>query len=314
MKWIKQGLIFKPDGKHEWNKSHAQVPFCFLLDNDTLRIFYATRDIHNRTSTSFIDVNPKDPKQILYVHDKPVLEHGEGGSYDDSGAMPSWIVKDDDRLLLYYTGWNRSEEASYRLSIGVAASNDNGVAFQKLYPGPILDRSKFDPIWVGQPCVIKENDSWKMWYLSCEKIEIINGHPEPFYNVKYAYSENGMDWIRNNDVCIDFEPGKIDAIGRPCVFKENDTYKMFHSNRKAVGYRSDKAAGYRIGYSESKDGIHWKRLDDIVGIEKSEEGWDSIMNEYCTTYKFEGKRYLIYNGDGFGASGFGYAVLESTEV
>ena len=31
-----------------------------------------------------------------------------------------------------------------------------------------------------------EKDVWKMWYLSCEKIEIINHHPEPFYNIKYA--------------------------------------------------------------------------------------------------------------------------------
>jgi len=258
---------------------------------------------------SFIEVAADNPSKILYVHDKPILSKGPRGSFDDSGTMPSWFLNDGDLIYLYYTAWNKSVDASYRLSIGLALSRDGGVSFEKLFKGPILDRNINDPIWVGQPCVIKEEDKWKMWYLSCEKIEMINNHPEPFYNVKYAESNDGFNWNRNNDISIDFDFGKIDAIGRPCVFKEDGIYKMFHSNRAANGYRNDPNKSYSIGYSESKDGINWKRLDEKVGIEKSEEGWDSIMNEYCTTYLLNDKRILIYNGNGFGESGFGYAEL-----
>ncbi|GAI85323.1 unnamed protein product, partial [marine sediment metagenome] len=32
--------------------------------------------------------------------------------------------------------------------------------------------------------------------------------------------------------------------------------------------------------------------------------------EYASTYVFNNKRYMLYNGNGFGESGFGYAVLE----
>jgi hypothetical protein len=177
-----------------------------------------------------------------------------------------------------------------------------------MYHGPILDRSINDPIWVGQPCVMIEDGIWKMWYLSCEKIEYINNHPEPFYNVKYAESEDGTNWTRENKICIDFNFGTIDAIGRPCVYKEDGIYKMFHSNRKAIGYRTEKDAAYRIGYSESADGINWNRLDNKIELKKTEDSWDSIMMEYCTTYVYQGIRYLIYNGNGFGASGFGYAT------
>jgi len=280
------------------------------LDNDLVRIFYSTRDSSNASSTSFIDVKAEYPSEIIYQHDKPVLTKGSRGSFDDSGTMPSWFVNHKGKLYLFYTAWNKSVDASYRLSIGLAVSEDNGVVFTKMFKGPILDRSVFDPIWVGQPCVLIENGIWRMWYLSCEKIEIINNHPEPFYNIKYAESNDGIFWERNNNVCVDFEFGSIDAIGRPCVFKEDGIYKMFHSNRKARGYREDKSASYSIGYSESKDGIVWKRMDYKVGIEKSEAGWDSIMIEYCTTYKYKNTRYLIYNGNGFGSTGFGYAVLK----
>ncbi len=311
MIWEKKGHVYKPEGNLSWSKTHAQVPFAFPLDDEKVRIFFSTRDEDSCSSTTFIDVDAKDPSKILYIHDKPVLQKGARGSFDDSGTMPSWFVKDGDKLFLYYTAWNKSVEASYRLSIGLAVSYDNGVTFEKMFKGPILDRNINDPIWVGQPCVLKEGNIWKMWYLNCEKIEMIDDHPEPFYNVKYAESKDGIHWVRENKISIDFEFGTIDAIGRPCVYKEDGIYKMFHSNRRALGYRDDKEASYSIGYSESIDGITWKRLDQKAGIEKSDEGWDSLMNEYCTTYEHNGIRYLIYNGNGFGASGFGYAVLKS---
>lgn len=307
MNFEKQGLIFKPEGTKDWSQSHAQVPFALLM-GEKVRIFYATRDTNSCSSTSFIDVEASNPKKILYVHDKPVLEKGKPGYFDDSGTMPSWFLYNNNKLYLYYTAWNKSKEASYRLSIGIAVSEDDGFTFSKMYHGPILDRSINDPIWVGQPCVMIEDGIWKMWYLSCEKIEYINNHPEPFYNVKYAESEDGINWTRENKICIDFNFGTIDAIGRPCVYKEDGIYKMFHSNRKAIGYRTEKDAAYRIGYSESADGINWNRLDNKIELKKTEDSWDSIMMEYCTTYVYQGIRYLIYNGNGFGASGFGYAT------
>lgn len=310
MNWVKKGLIFKPEGNKPWSKSHAQVPFAYQLNDETIRIFYATRDADSCSSVCFIDVNAEKPNKILYKHDKPVLSKGNAGSFDDSGTMPSWFVNHNGRILLYYTGWNKSETASYRLSIGLAVSEDDGMNFSKVFNGPIMDRSINDPIWVGQPCVLKENGEWKMWYLSCEKIEIINNHPEPFYNVKYATSKDGINWIRTNDICIDFEFGKIDAIGRPCVFRENGLYKMFHSDRKAIGYRKDKESAYHISYSESEDGIVWERQNNVKGLNKSDDGWDSMMMEYCTTYVHGFQRYLIYNGNGFGASGFGYAIAK----
>jgi hypothetical protein len=64
-----------------------------------------------------------------------------------------------------------------------------------------------------------------------------------------------------------------------------------------------------LGYAESVDGIHWIRKDEEVGITNSDNGWDSDMMEYCYLYKTDGATYLFYNGNGFGKSGLGYAVL-----
>ena len=67
---------------------------------------------------------------------------------------------------------------------------------------------------------------------------------------------------------------------------------------------------YRIGYAESDDGINWTRFDERAGITISEEGWDSEMIEYPYVFNHKGKKYMAYNGNGYGQNGAGLAVLE----
>jgi hypothetical protein len=49
------------------------------------------------------------------------------------------------------------------------------------------------------------------------------------------------------------------------------------------------------------------RLAD-TGIDVSDDGWDSEMIEYPFVFKHDGLRYMLYNGNGYGRSGFGLAV------
>jgi hypothetical protein len=74
---------------------------------------------------------------------------------------------------------------------------------------------------------------------------------------------------------------------------------------------SRRGSTYRIGYAESSDAIKWIRKDDEAGIDVSPEGWDSEMIEYPFVFDDSGRRYLLYNGNGYGATGIGWAVLES---
>lgn len=306
MNWTKQGFIYKPTGEMPFSRTHAQVPFGFPM-SDKLRVYFATRDEHSSSATSFVELDPNDLSRVLYVHDKPCLSKGAVGMFDETGAMPSWFLPVEDEIWLYYTGWNKSETASYRLGIGLAISRDGGQTFERKYTGPLLDRSIYDQVWVAQPCVMREGDSWRMWYLSCTKIEVINGHPEPFYDVKYAESKDGIQWNRTGHVCVGYDEF-TDAIGRPTVFKDGELYKMYFSYRSATNYRTDVQRSYRIGYAESNDGLTWERKDNQAGIERSADGWDSLMMDYCHIFSHRDQWVMLYNGNGFGASGFGYAT------
>jgi hypothetical protein len=88
---------------------------------------------------------------------------------------------------------------------------------------------------------------------------------------------------------------------------------MWYCFRGSINYRTDKNQSYRLGYAESPDGITWMRRDSEVGIDRSDRGWDSTMIEYPCIYVHRGRKYMLYNGDGFGETGFGYAVLEEDD-
>ncbi|MEM7034905.1 MAG: hypothetical protein AAF629_35525, partial [Chloroflexota bacterium] len=311
MQWKKMGLIYKPDNVHPWSVSHAQVPIVDRVNDDVLRIYFGTRDKTNRTVTTYIEVEADNPQHILYVHDKQCLGLGELGCFDDSGAMPSWIVNQGDLKYLYYIGWNTGVTVSYRNSIGLAVSHDQGRTFERMYPGPIMDRTKTEPQFCACPCVIVENGLWRMWYLSCVKWGVYKGHTEPFYHIKYAESHDGIHWDRQGIVAIDFKSDHEAGIVRSSVIKEDGLYRMWYSYRGYKDYRTETTVSYRIGYADSNDGTTWTRKDEQVGLDISNTGWDSEMLAYPYVYRHKGETYMIYNGNGFGRSGIGYARLQS---
>jgi hypothetical protein len=310
MKWVKQGVIFAPDHDFDWMASHASIPVADPVSDEVLRIYFGARDRHGRSHLAYLEVEAGDPRRVLGLHDRPVLPLGEPGTFDDSGIMPSWLVNHEGRKYLYYIGWNPQLTVSYRLAIGLAVSEDGGQSFRKYSTGPILDRALDEPYFNTAPCVLREGDTWRMWYVSCTGWEVVDGRTEPRYHVRYAESLDGILWRRTGLVCIDYDAG-TQAIGRPCVFAENGAYRMLYSYRGIDSYRTDPARSYRLGYAESTDGLAWARSDNEVGIERSESGWDSEMIEYCYHLRHRGRTYLFYNGNEFGRTGIGYAMLES---
>jgi hypothetical protein len=191
----------------------------------------------------------------------------------------------------------------------LAVSDDGGVTFNRVSEGPIVDRTRTEPYFCASPYALIDQGKWKLWYASSTGWTVAAGKPEPLYQIKYAESLNGLDWNRLNITCIDYE-FEGEANARPCVIKEANRYRMWYCFRGSENYRTDKSHSYRLGYAESTDGLSWTRKDAEVGIERSETGWDSVMMEYPFVYEHRGQKYLLYNGNGFGETGFGYAVME----
>ncbi|HZS06228.1 MAG TPA: hypothetical protein VFD58_15410 [Blastocatellia bacterium] len=310
MVWTRQGLIYRPGGRHWWGKSHAALPVVDKVDDQIWRIYYAARDEAGRSHISYIEVEAGHPGNILYEHPEPVLSSGKIGTFDDCGVMPSWIINVGESKYLYYIGCMVRNTIPYHNAIGLAISRDGGRTFERFSDGPLFGTTFLEPHFSASSCVVIEEQVWKIWYLSCVRWEISDGRPEPFYHLKYAESPDGINWQREGLVAIDLKSEAEAGVARPSVLKEDGVYRMWYSYRSLTGYRTEKEASYRIGYAESQDGKYWNRMDDLAGIDISEGGWDSEMIEYPYVLEHLGRKYLFYNGNGFGISGFGYAVLD----
>lgn len=309
MEWIKKGRILAPRASDGWMSSHSSQPTPLVTNAAELRIFFASRDVQNRSRVGLVDVSLDDPGCVLAEYEEPVLDLGKLGAFDDSGVMPSCVVADGDRLLMYYTGWNQGVTVPYRNAIGLAASDDGGRTFRRLTDGPVVDRDRTDPYFTASPFVLKEAARWRMWYLSATKWTVVAGRPEPEYVIKYAESADGIDWVRDDITCIASQFSG-EAVTRPWILSNIDGYRMWYSHRGSRGYREGSVESYKLGYAESTDGITWLRRDGHpeAHLETSEDGWDSEMIAYPSVFEHRGNLNLLYNGNGFGASGIGHAV------
>lgn len=304
--WEKKGFLYNVNGEFEWNKSHAQVPVVDVL-SDSFRIYYATRNNEGKSNISYIEVDKANPNSIVYENKSTLFSFGNLGAFDDSGIMPSSIINVGSKKYLYYIGWTTRQTVPYQNAIGLAISDDGGKTFNKISEGPIISINHIEPYFSGTSFVMYDDGLFKMWYLSCIRWELYDKNKEPIYNIKYAESIDGINWNQTGKVAIELKEDEGGLVSAS-VIKQDGIYKMWFGKRKKSDYRVNIQNTYRIGYAESTDGINWERKDYDAGIDISNEGWDSEMISYPYVFKNYNELVMLYNGNGFGKTGFGYAV------
>lgn len=307
--WIKKGLLFQTDNfKNDCIRSHASIPFALHLYDNLFRIYFSSRNEYGKSLPYFIDAEIADGTiKLKEKVTRPIMNLGALGTFDDNGIMPSSLLKVDDKIFMYYIGWNPQVSVSYRLAIGLAISHDNGITFERYSEGPICDRSLEEPFFNTAPYVIREPNRWLMYYISCTGWQIIDDYPEPSYHIKMAESQDGIHWKRDGIISLDYDE-KAKALGRPCVIYKDGQYQMYFSYRNTNQYRISADSGYKIGFATSNDAVQWEKKYDETGIGLSDSGWDSKMMEYCHVFEHKGIQYMLYNGNDFGKEGFGYAT------
>ena len=70
-----------------------------------------------------------------------------------------------------------------------------------------------------------------------------------------------------------------------------------------------KLEGSNIAVADSDDGLTWSRRESL-GLTAGPEPWESEMVEYPCVFDWNGRRYMLYNGNDYGRSGVGLAVLD----
>jgi hypothetical protein len=316
MRWKKLGKIFDPTKFNLSDKcfEFAQSPQTLIFD-DFVRIYFSTREKDKTgkylSHISFIDID-KSFRVITNISTDTVIELGSRGCFDEHGIFPLNIMRDRDKILGYIGGWSRRVSVLVETSIGLAISDDNGLTFRKIGEGPVLTSSLSEPFLVGDPFVAKYNNAYHMWYIYGVKWidNPTKNVKERVYKIGHAISDDGISWHKTGKQLISDKLNSDECQALPTVIKFNNKYHMYFCYRQAIDFRKNRDRAYRIGYAFSEDLENWIRDDDNVGIDVSEDGWDSDMMCYPHVFRCEDRIYMLYNGNEFGRFGFGLAVLE----
>ncbi len=318
MKWKRLGKIFDPTQHTLPNGcvQFAQSPQTLVFD-DFVRIYFSTRAVDPKNGkflshVAFVDVGP-DLRTILRVADKPVIPLGELGCFDEHGIFPINVVRHDGKISAFTCGWNRRVSVSVDTAVGLAESHDDGLTFTKLGHGPVMGASLHEPCLVGDAFVLPVDGVFHMWYIfgTGWKQYADGAAPDRTYKIGHATSTDRVHWTKEEArqiVSDSLGPDESQAL--PTVVRIGSRFHMFFCFRQSFDFRATKGRGYRIGHAWSDDLSNWTREDDTPKLDIPDAEWDSDMQCYPHAFTFQGKVYLLYNGNEFGRHGFGLAVLE----
>jgi hypothetical protein len=301
-RWIKLGQLYEPNSgrRHPKLLTHAANPLPLLLHGNEYRIFFSGRDSSNRSSIGAVDINLLT-RQIVKEYNKPFFEFGPSGSFFESGVSIGNCYQVGELRYMLFMGWQHSLGTHWRGDIGRLIVNSD-LTLKLDSKSPFMTSNEIDPISLSYPWVEQINSGgYRMWYGSTVTWDAGNG--EMLHVINTASSNDGHTWNRQG-LSIPYILGEVQAFSRPTVFKDEcGGYEMWFS------YRSGNGERYRIGYAKKRKGEVWKLDLEAAGIGVSASGWDSEMIEYPYVFAHDGQRYMLYNGNDFGYTGIGLAVL-----
>jgi hypothetical protein len=176
------------------------------------------------------------------------------------------------------------------LLFGTSFSQVNWVKYPS---NPVMTKGpdNFDIIAIGQPTVLFENDTIKMWYVGVGS--------DMKGRICYAYSTDGIQWNKLDSAVIDVgNPGEWDCgwLDTPEIVRDPSGYKMYYYGDTA---QQNAAISSAIGVAFSADGIHWAKHPGNPVFTKGNPGeWDCTWVESpAVIYDDSSSEYQMwYNG------------------
>jgi len=230
--------------------------------------------------------SPVEPGIWTKYASNPVLETGTGWEAD--AVDMCCVIKDGDTYKMWYGGSN----GQWR--IGYATSGD-GIAWTKYGGNPVLSYagSQWESTHVWKPYVIKDGDTYKMWYTGKGVTTYI------YQSIGYATSGDGIAWTKNAGNPIVGDPTHHNTF-RGCVVKDGPTdYKMIYKDWDNILYKI------------SSDGITW--TDDtpdpgvIFDLGSGGEWDDNIISDW-QFINDNGVYRMVYTGHDGSTYRIGYAT------
>jgi hypothetical protein len=304
--WLRRGLLIPP-GDGQLGFTHASHPCIMNMADDHFLLIFSMRD-HLKRSHIFVKHCMVDGDKITAFGSAiQVLSPGRIGTFDSEGLLVCCPVElENGKTYLYYSGWNNLSHGLWLCDTGLALVDKRNLGFSRFSEGPVMGRDRHNPFFAAATSVLQEKGLFRAWYNSgVDWIAQEDGAFKPKYGIHYAESSDGIDWDYFPNLVIPFKDAYEHSFGRPTVAYWDSCYHMWFSCRGA-----NHNPEYKIGYAASLDGLNWERNDSLSGLGNSSDTshFDSIAQAYPYVFEHKGVRFLLYCGNSYGSTGFGYAI------
>lgn len=260
---------------------HAANPDILKFNN---KLFYYFRgqgdEKHDQIGVAFAELDSFNGYEWNFYKNNPIIAvSNRKGDFDSRHILDPGTVVINGKVHLYYSGHSYDKPAC----VGLAISH-NGIDFEKHKNNPVILNA------IAPEVVIKN----KIVYLFYQK-----KNEKGYFELFCSFSNDGVKFINEKKV---FGPDKNNdsfdsfSISTCRIWKENENYYMIYGG-------SDKFDDYphAFGLAKSTDLLNWSRYPLNPVFTRGEAGaWDEGGIWFGTVYKYNGKRYMWYEGCGTG--------------
>jgi predicted GH43/DUF377 family glycosyl hydrolase len=191
-------------------------------------------------------------------HGPPVFSPGEGETWDNTSIISSWVIKDGDRYVMWYSANNGDS-----WGVGRAISFD-GINWTRDPPTPVLTTGpdQYDSVYIWGSCILTEDGGYRQYYTGADESNI--------WTINMATSPDGVNWAKYDGNPV-LTPGpSCDFVGDPCVIEDGETYRIWYTClNRTVGH-------YEIEHATSPDGIAWTKHPSNPVLIPSDDGPDAF--------------------------------------
>ena len=214
------------------------------------------------------DLLPRSDEQLVGISPVPLLT-GRPGKWDVAIRERGWIVREDGRYRLWYTGYDGTRRGIKR--IGHAVSDD-GVRWTRQPDGPITPEG----LWVEDVCVVRDGSRYQMF---------AEGRGDQAHRLS---SDDGLDWNPEGPLDVRLTDGSTippGPYGTPCVVRDGDSWVLLYERRDAG-----------VWVARSPDMDVWTNVSDDPVFEPSGEGWDAKLIAFNQVLRTRDGWLAVYHG------------------
>ena len=243
--WSNFQMVVDRGSEGTYDTEYAFTP-CVIKDGNVYKMWYSGFD-----GTNYRVIYCTSTDGINWSNFQMVVDIGSEGTYDTSRAFHPCVIKDCDVYKMWYTGY---DSTNFRVMYCTSADGINWSNFQMVVD--IGSEGTYDTSRSYMPCVIKDENTYKMWY---------SGYDSTNFRGIYCASADGINWSSFQMVVDIGSEGTYDEHGAsmPYVIKDDNLYKMWYG-----GYTNPT---YRIVYCTSFfQKLYYNRKNNIIREQRSD--------------------------------------------